>query len=302
MPLNEIENHPYLNYFINQHEEDLTPWDKYDKMIIGSFPIHSITDTVFPDVELRSLNGENDLNFFYGSVTNKFWMRLSQTLNTCDPKAESNSHLRREAAIKILDNNNIILTDVVKATNRFINSDNFSPNDSALFNLKCSYEIKQKFSLNYDIGYWIIKSQNLTNFYFTSQKGIVGKNPGGWFHQILKDCGFNLTNLSEKDNHIKYLITKENFHREIDLFFLPTPSGFRSISLGVKRQHKMFLNYLESVDKPLFYSLTSQKFIQTTTQKDEVSVYRRNFIATWWCKYLIEKDSNFDGTITVEQR
>lgn len=52
MPLNEIESPP--NYFIETHEgTDNVRWENYTKMIIGSFPVYSITKTIYPFEENR---------------------------------------------------------------------------------------------------------------------------------------------------------------------------------------------------------------------------------------------------------
>ena len=61
MPLDEIEQHPYLNYFINFHQgEQNVPWEKYTRMFVGSFPVFEITKTVYPQhkQEDRSLIAE----------------------------------------------------------------------------------------------------------------------------------------------------------------------------------------------------------------------------------------------------
>jgi hypothetical protein len=73
MPQNEVERRPYLNYFIDMYDfEENVPWHKFTKMIIGSFQVFELTDTIIPISQVRSSNPANWLNFFYGNENNQF--------------------------------------------------------------------------------------------------------------------------------------------------------------------------------------------------------------------------------------
>lgn len=303
MPLNEIERHPYLKYFINDHNGfENVPWEKYTRMIIGSFPIYEITDTIYPIIENRAQNANITLPFFYGSETNAFWDRYSRVFDGINPFLMDELQLKLNCAVRVLEDNNTILSDVIKKTNRHcINNGevkHFSPNDNALMNNQANNEVKRQFELNNELLDWIIKSENLKSIYFTSQKSKSGKSPGGWLHKLLLNNNITLRLLFENDNVIQYEMTnKDKFKRVVNLFFLPTPSSKRSIALGVTRQHPMFVNYLNSLVPELLEILQNQNFIQNPIQKEQIKTHRENFIQLWWRTYLLDHDMFFNGGI-----
>ncbi len=63
MPIDEIENHPYLQQ---------GQIDKATKLILGSFPVYECTD---PDTYLKQQNRkrEGTIRFFYGSIDSGLW-------------------------------------------------------------------------------------------------------------------------------------------------------------------------------------------------------------------------------------
>jgi hypothetical protein len=300
MPLNEIENHPYLNYFIDNHNGiQNVPWEKYTRMIIGSFPIYKITDTVHPVIENRSQNNNIDFPFFYGSETNAFWKRYTAVFDEIDPFLMDGQQLRLHCAKSALEDNNTLLTDVIKKTNRHFQNDPLSPSDSALMNLQANNEVQNQFELNNELLDWLVKSENLKSIYFTSQKAIEGKSPGGWFHKLLLNNNIELRIIDEYNNFIQYeMINRERkFKRVVNLFFLPTPSAKRSIALTANNQHLMFVNYLNSLVPELLEILRNQNFKQDPIQKEQIKTHRENFIQLWWRRYLLDQDVFFNGVI-----
>lgn len=308
MPLNEIEQHPYLDYFIDHHNgSENVPWDKYTKMIIGSFPIYDITNTVFPNTEYRSKNTDLALPFFYGSKSNTFWKRFCDCFFEIPPLDLEGTDLRLALAISALEDNNFILTDVIKKTNRFFIEKGIekplSSNDTALFNKKVTADILKQFELNNEIIEWIIKGQNIKSLFFTAQKTTKegkkqDKSICKWFYELLENNNVALTLLFENSNSIQYRMDNPNkgLSRVITLFFLPTPSSYRTITLGIKKQHPMFLKYLKSAAPDLLIEIQKQLYHQNKIQIDKIKKHREDFIQLWWQKYLVHQDMNFDGS------
>jgi hypothetical protein len=207
--------------------------------------------------------------------------------------------LRLHCAKSALEDNNTLLTDVIKKTNRHFQNDPLSPSDSALMNLQANNEVQNQFELNNELLDWLVKSENLKSIYFTSQKAIEGKSPGGWFHKLLLNNNIELRIIDEYNNFIQYeMINRERkFKRVVNLFFLPTPSAKRSIALTANNQHLMFVNYLNSLVPELLEILRNQNFKQDPIQKEQIKTHRENFIQLWWRRYLLDQDVFFNGVI-----
>ncbi|MDR3695610.1 hypothetical protein [Mucilaginibacter sp.] len=296
MPLNEVEQHPYLTYFNSYHNGNV-PWLQYKSMIIGSFPIYKITETIYPFNERRHLNPDLIMPFFYGSDTNGFWSFLADTLGYNDPLLGETPTQRVENAINMLEAENILLTDVVYRTNRFDNGKRnpYSPNDSALFNRAAEIDVLNQFLLNEDILSWLILCTNIEAIYFTAQ-GTIGKTPGRWFKQLLTNAGIQFEPFQETSNAVKYRININGHSRVIKLFFLPTPSSYRSLSFTANRRHPMFENYLASHYRQFYLELQDQGFICNENQRERLTTHRADFMRLWWIQYLKEKCVSFNGT------
>lgn len=304
MPLNEIESHPYLNYLIEKHQGyDNIPWVRYTKMIIGSFPVYSITKTIYPLEENRFQAPEVEMPFFYGSQTNSFWKRLAETFQAENPQLQITPEARKQAAVSLLEDNSVLLTDVIFKSNRYKiekgRKNLFSPADDALMNKNASLEVVAQFELNNDIIDWLIRSSNICSIYFTAQKAVVGKNPGGWFHSIFSGSNTQLQLLSETSNALRYRFSNPSvkINRDITLFFLPTPSGSRSIAFTALRRNPMFVNYLNSVNPQFCQTLAGQNFVTTQIQGEQLKNYRIEFLKVWWRRFLVEKDWRFEGSL-----
>jgi hypothetical protein len=299
MPLNEIEEHPYLDYLRGNSNGSDRPWSHYTKLIIGSFPVYNITRTIQPIRLDRSTGVDVKMPFFYGSEGNRFWERLATTFRQRNPWLHDTPLRRKSSAISLLEDNQILLTDVIKKTNRHSAKDSYSPSDSSLFNLKASTGLKNQFELNTDIIGYLINGENIRSVYFTAQKCITGKTPGGWFHQLLNGGAVHLELINEGGNSLTYHITNElaSVDREITLFFLPTPSAKRSIPLTANRQHTMFVTYLNSVDPAFLARLFAQQFVKTAIQRQTLANHREEFVRHWWQKYLVDEDDQFDGAL-----
>jgi G:T/U-mismatch repair DNA glycosylase len=306
MPQNEVERHPYLNYFIDMYEgEENVPWNKFTKMIIGSFPVFELTDTVIPISQVRSSNPANWLNFFYGNENNQFWDRLCATFGY-DSLSNLSQEDRLAAATSILDKEGIILTDVIRQTNRYTGKKKatpFSPDDHALFNMGGDSDIQQHFALNTSLIDWILKSQNLSAIFFTAEKSNWGKNPLVWFHQILESQGIEIHVRAESSNHLAYTIydVEQTYKREIDLFFLPPPASYKWIPI-IGMQHHMFIKYLFAVDRPFAQSVVPNFFTNGKAEMKMLEAHREDFINHWWRAFLVDKNDKFNGSVDRKKK
>ncbi len=98
MPINELEQHPflYLGETIHSH-----------RMIVGTYPIYSLTlPRTERKVELQTQRG--DVSFFYGSTSNLFWEWYQ---NYIDPAVNIEN---AEAILNSLQNKEIGISDVIK--------------------------------------------------------------------------------------------------------------------------------------------------------------------------------------------
>ncbi|HEY5327090.1 MAG TPA: hypothetical protein VIJ27_08820 [Mucilaginibacter sp.] len=151
MPINEIENHPYLFDQVNNFQGK-DPLAKYCKLIVGTFPIYAITNSNPPiaplGVQKRALWFlEAFIQYFYGSRKNYFWRLFATAFNEPVP-------ITKQQAIELLDKYKFLMTDVFTETGRI----GYSSLDSALVN---SVE-------NGNIIDLIQNSENLRIIYFTS--------------------------------------------------------------------------------------------------------------------------------------
>lgn len=305
MPLNHIEQHPYLNYFIDFHGGvDQVPWRAYNRMIIGSFPVYPLTRTMYPlnNFEERFLNPNIEFPFFYGSESNDFWNYLSITCDQPNPLGEADSLLRKTAAINILENSNTILTDVIFQTNRFIITAGvempFSPSDAALFNEDAFNEVIDQFLYNTQILEWLINAENINNIFFTAKYLMGGKNPGAWFQDMLQENNYQIEVLDQTTftQSWRILNTEIGFDRHVTLFFLPTPSSMRTIPLTPNHQHPFLINYIIDDDQNFYNEIFNQGFHLTPDQKEIISQYRVSLVQEWWRQYLVYNNVAFDGS------
>ncbi len=303
MPLNEIEQHPYLDYFIKYHKSEAdVPWEKYTRMFIGSFPVYQITKTIYPEhiVMDRSIIPNDDLrNYFYGSKKNKFWEYLIWCFRNINVHLFAFEDLSESDLIEFLEENGILLTDIVECTNRYSikkgNPNPYSPSDTALMNINANAEVRQRFKLNSRIIDWLKQCRNIDAIYFTAQ-GESGKCPAGWFYQMTDDAGIILREVNRVENRSVKIHFANPINREITLFFLPTPSSSRSINMSANRPpHQMFYNYLNDMDPNFLRTIEDANFEITGDNKSRLSVFRKNFVMEWWFEFVRLKNKGYSG-------
>lgn len=102
MPINQIEQHPYLV---------LGEGIKGNRLIIGTFPIYSLTNPRTPRKNLLQL-ARRDMSFFYGSNANHFWEWYQQFI---DPSVNI---LHPPSIVASLQANEIAISDVISQCSR----------------------------------------------------------------------------------------------------------------------------------------------------------------------------------------
>lgn len=148
MPLHEVEKHPFLNYL----EENKINWNKYTKLVVGTFPIYCITNSYHngePDRNIvKNWEKEAWFEFFYGSKKNRFWDLVNYSFDHPTPPKT------KKGCIELLETNNIFITDVYSQCIR----NGYSALDSALV----------KKSDNSLIPEYLMKGTHIRSIYFTS--------------------------------------------------------------------------------------------------------------------------------------
>lgn len=156
MPVNEREIHPFLNAQVVDFN-DHRLLDRYCKLVVGTFPIYSITESIPLDPEglHRKINWPEYARFklFYGSWGSYFWPLLNASFGGNMPETA-------EDAVHFLNDNSVLLTDVYTASERV----GYSPDDANLRNQE----------LNLSIYNIIDNATNLKVIYFTSTEAKKG--------------------------------------------------------------------------------------------------------------------------------
>jgi hypothetical protein len=151
MPINEPENHPYLNNQINDLA-DKSKLSKYTKLIVGTFPVYAVTESI-PIEEIGLIKRENwqddaFFKYFYGSRGSHFWDLFSSSFNEAMPGTT-------EEAIVLLDAKKFLITDVFRLASR----NGYSPLDEDLNNVEKNEGLR-------DI---LLNGENIDIVYFTSK-------------------------------------------------------------------------------------------------------------------------------------
>ena len=102
MPLNELEQHPFI-----QIGEAIPA----KRMIVGTFPIYSLTNPRTPRKNQLQLQ-RGDISFFYGSQANTFWSWYQQFV---DPTVNIQNV---QSILASLQTNKIAISDVIKECSR----------------------------------------------------------------------------------------------------------------------------------------------------------------------------------------
>lgn len=201
MPLGEIENHPYLDYLGPNPDYSI-----YQNLIIGSFPIYAITDSLATasGIQIRAAAKiKGVMYYFYGSTDNYFWEWLFKIF-----KDEILKDFNKEDCMKLLNEFDFMITDIIKSCER----KDYSSLDSDLKNPKLNAEV-----------YKMILTMKGSNIYFTSTK--TGK-PFMKFLSLLKKASpFQLTPIGNSTN---YILSLEGREYNLGLLNSPSPNGKRA--------------------------------------------------------------------------
>jgi len=296
MPLDTLEQHPFLSYWRESDSEI-----QYTGLIIGSFPVYACTDTLNGDLTIREERFDSDkanMRFFYGSKISRFWRYCSSAFNEVDPTIpllndpKKNFHvLAKERAISVLNRNNLLITDTIFRTNRLGKKDEDS---NLLVPEEAPAQVVANFSLNHSLPDLLGLHGSITNLFFTATV-ISGKCPFGWFKDIFA-------------GHMK--IVQRYFLREkiwslvcdihgrlFNVFLLPTPKS-RGIHFTDNSRNEFFINYLQSVDAN-FYERIKQIAMarRSSEQVKTLSMHRENFLREAYRQALVNHNLQFDGNV-----
>jgi hypothetical protein len=290
MPNNELEIHPYLES-INDFDYDVT---FFENLIIGSFPIYSITDTLYEDGSRVSRFNYQDafMRFFYGSKKNSFWELFSNAIGTNNP-IELEENNRTQSAISILVENNFLITDVIHKTNR----NHIKSEDSELWVTTSNDFVRDNRTLNWDIERVLNRNINIKYIYFTSTE-INGNSPFGWFKIIFRN-NYSFTVLNQIGNRIISASIVIN-NRKYIIFFLPSPAGkgTRGLQFSDTRRTEIFVNYIRSIDFQFFEEINNlPQNERTQFHKSRLSQLRKNFLLESWRQSIVLKNIEFNGSV-----
>ena len=292
MPINELECHPFLNYY----EQLNCNKNHFKGLIVGSFPIYSITDSLDENLNIveRFNQDEASMKFFYGSNRSNLWRYLSAALYNDDPtELMGNENLLnndiKQRVIDFLFNHNLLVTDTLKQTNR----NGTSSLDSDLFIEENANDfILENISLNYDIVNLLENNQNIKDIFFTSTQ-TDNKSPFGWFSRIFHGS-MNIINEHFIDNRCWAIECMIN-GKEYNLFLLPTPKP-RGIHFTPNQQTLMFSNYIQSTNLDFYNEIIDLKEYRPN-QKIQLSELRNNFLIECYRQAFLHLNLNFNGAI-----
>ncbi len=293
MPHNILEQHPYLN------DIDCTEFEDgyFEGLIIGTFPVWDITDTLLPNGQCNQHEfnpATAYMRFFYGSKRNVFWELFSNCFPpNANPVNAATVQLRKQAAINLLTETKLLITDVFQRTNR----NEEKAEDKNLCIITDNQFVLNNRSLNDDIDNLLIYNQAIRYLYFTATD-IIGKSPFGKFREIF---GNRLTFgiITEVNQRVWSVDIKIDKRKYIG-FLLPSPAGngTRGIHYGPQHQLQMFTNYLSTALPVFWQQIQSINPVDLTKpQKDQISVLRKEFLNRCWAEAFINHNVNFDGAI-----
>lgn len=298
MPINELEQHPFLDYL---QQDNIEIRNDYKGLIIGSFPVFSLTNSL--DNNLNIVAERFDLEaakmrFFYGSNLSHFWEYISSAIGEQNPTVAlpndniANHHLTaRQRTISFLQRNKLYITDSLFQTNRI---DNDNEDSDLWITNNVNNFIHNNLSLNTNIIEILEEHKTIQNLYFTAT-GLIGKTPFGWFRQIF---GNNIT--IQNENIIggrRWSFNCLINGRKYNIFMLPTPKS-RGIHFTDNRRTQMFVNYLQSHMNDFYNEIEDLPMINhTQLQKQTLSVTRINFLIECYRQAFVFKNLNFDGQL-----
>lgn len=298
MPINELEGHPFLNYLA---EDNQIVRDDYNGLIIGSFPVYSCTNTLdnFLQVQEQRFDPDNvTMRFFYCSNRSNFWKYISDAWGEPNPvstlpddQVENRHTLARQRTVAFLQEKRLLITDVLKQTNRNGQDDE----DSNLWITDNVDEfILNNLSLNESIIQLLHDHPTIENLYFTAT-GLNGKSPFGWFRRIFNNEVIIL-NENIIDNR-RWSLTCSINRRRYKVFMLPTPKP-RGIHFTDDRRTQMFVNYLQDQDNEFYDQIANIPMAQRTRQqKNTLENYRNSFLIECYRQAFVLNNLNFTGQV-----
>jgi len=293
MPIDVLEQHPFLNY-----RNDFIPPSqvKYKSLIVGSFPIYAITnslDETFNVIAERFDIDQTKVRFFYGSKKSDFWKLVAEAHLENDPTetpAPIDYNLRKQNCIDFLERNKILITDSVYRTNR----ENECSEDTNLW-IEANNFASQNCQTNENILQLLENHPTIDSLFFTSTM-IDAHSPYGWFCQSING------ELNEQANWqvnggrswFSEITIQERIY---NAFLLPTPKT-RGIHFTDDQRLPMFVNYLQSY-VPQFYAEVQNVLVvnRTQAQKNRLTELRYSFLVECYRQALIHRNRNFNGTM-----
>jgi hypothetical protein len=199
MPIDEVELHPYLGI-----GESISA----TRMIVGTFPIYSLTNPRTPRKE-QLQQQRSDISFFYGSRSSAFW---SWYRNHVDATINVEAV---ESIVSSLEINSIAISDVIKKCSRV--NESFEDKDLRISN-----------------GAW---NSTLGDIIYGSIDKILCTSKGargamGWLRdKILEPYGFNIDHVQSTGLHHNILNNIPNSNPQVLPVAQVLNKGERRISI-----------------------------------------------------------------------
>jgi hypothetical protein len=287
MPVNEVEYHPFLDYYtpLNENRES---FGRYNRLIIGSFPVYSLTTSV--GKEPRGCWDEGArFRFFYGSSSNLFWKHYLGVFGKADIlKLEDPDQLAGDIK-QTLEDNGYLITDVIRQTNR----KGYSPLDSDLFCIPgTATEVLEHFQLNNDIINLLFGCENLKHLYFTALPN-TGHTPWGWFLKLLKRNKVEYTVEDITSLTKKVSLFFDGNKKVFNFFFLFSPASMRGLHMSEHQRHPSFLRYLENNYPAVYADLPPITNVIRNTLKQQISQIRPIFLSDLYTQFFLNKNINY---------
>jgi len=288
-----LEQHPYLNEInYNRLNENY-----FEGLIVGTFPVWDITDTVLPNgqVNQHAFNGNNAyMRFFYGSKINVFWDLLSNSFApAANPVSAANPQLCKQVAINLLIENKLLITDVFFKTNR---REKKAEDQHLWIDTTNQYVLNNR-SLNNGINNLLNYNKSIKYLFFTAPD-IIGKCPFGKFREIFNDrLAYQIVSIiNGRVWSVKITINDRDYVG----FLLPSPAGkgTRGIHYGAQQQLQMFINYICTVSPVFWLQIQGKNPANLTTiQKNQIKILRKSFLERCWWEAFRNNNTQFNGSI-----
>jgi hypothetical protein len=296
MPIYELEEHPYLNYY---QELGQVPADYYKGIIIGSFPIYATTNTVDEEFKVikKRFKSEASMRFFYGSKKSDLWKYVGLALSGSDPRKVNGSFIEPEIVVdqckNLLFKHQILISDSLFRINR----KGVSAEDVNLMLPTDLAYVKEGLSVNASLFELIKENRHIQHIYFTSTE-VSNKGPFYWFKKIF-DGQITISNFFYVEHRAWSAKATIRFDkgeiRTFNLFFLPTPKP-RGIHWA-KQKTLMFGNYMKCYDEEFFKEISVlAKDDRTSVQNRRLSQLRVLMLTTCYKQAMVYGNLHFDGS------